>query len=154
MNWWALSSLFFLSMVKFLFTPFSGPILGLTFLETYISCVSGAIFASTIFYFSANYFMRRSWEKKLRKQNERIAKGLPVKKKKSFTRTNKLIVRIKRSIGIIGVSFWAPLFLSIPIGSIVVAKFYGAHNKAYPLVVLGICINGVITTGLAYTMYG
>ena len=76
--------------------------------------------------------------------------GLEFKERKNFTRMNKFIVRIKRSLGIYGISFYVPLFLSIPIGSIIVAKFYGKFKKTFPLVILGIAMNATILTTLAY----
>lgn len=137
-----------------MFTPFSGPILELHFLETYISCIAGAIFSSAIFYFSASYFMRRAHEKRVKQRLELEAKGVEVKKKKVFTRANKMVVRMKRSIGIIGISFWAPFFLSIPVGSIIAAKFYGHDKRTFILICTGILLNGVLTTGIAYLSYG
>ncbi len=150
MNIGIYTSLFFLSTVKFMFAPMSGPALGLTFFETYLSCVGGAIFSAAIFYFSANYFMRRAREKYLRKVQRSIENGTPLKQKRNFTRVNKLVVRIKRSMGLIGISFWAPLFLSIPGGSIVTAKFYGKKSITFPLIVAGIFFNGAVITGITY----
>lgn len=146
MNWALYSTFFGLSMIKFLFTPFGGPGAGLTFVETYLSCVAGAILSAIIFYFSSEFFMIRAHKKR----KALIAAGVDFSKKKKFTFMNKLIVRIKRSIGIIGVSFYAPLFLSIPLGSIITAKFYGKEKKTFPLILLGIGINGLITTGIAF----
>ena len=60
---------------------------------------------------------------------------------------------MKRSIGIIGITFWAPFFLSIPLGSIIAAKFYGHKKQAYPLIVLGIFLNGLVTTSFAYLFF-
>ena len=74
-----------------------------------------------------------------------------LKRKKVFTRTNKFIVRMK-GLGIIAICFYAPLFLSMPIGSIISAKFFGKDNRTFPLIVLGIGINGLITTGIAYSL--
>ena len=150
MAWGAISSLFFISWIKFMFAPFGGPALGLTFLETYSGCVTGAILSSALFYFSADYLMDRATAKRIQKQKEALKNGSPVKRKKNFTRMNKFIVKIKRSLGQVGICFWAPFFLSIPIGSIISAKFYGHSNKSYPLIVLGIFINGIVTTGIAY----
>ena len=84
---------------------------------------------------------------------EALKKGLPPIQKKKFTRMNKFIVKIKGSLGIVGISFWAPFFLSIPIGSIVTAKFYGENKKTYPLIIVGMFINGFATTGIAYLIY-
>ena len=141
-------------MIKFMFTPLGGPVAELTFLETYIVCCSGAILSSGIFFFSANYFMKRAIIKSEKKKRELILQGLPIPNRKNFTRMNKFVVRMKRSIGIIGISFWAPFFLSIPLGSIIAAKFYGDNRKTFPLIVLGILLNGIVTTGIAYLAYG
>jgi len=150
MTIWALFSLFLIAMIKFMFAPLGGPALNLDFFETYLSCISGAAFSSSIFFFSANYFLKRARRRNKQKRERRLAMGLPPKMKKKFTRVNKFIVRTKRSIGIIGITFWAPLFLSIPLGSIIAAKFYGKNKNAFLLIILGICINGIIITGFTY----
>ncbi|MBL4862325.1 MAG: hypothetical protein JKY09_04840 [Crocinitomicaceae bacterium] len=150
MYWGALTSLFLLSIVKFMFAPFGGPSLELSFFETYFACVSGGIFGATVFYFSAGYFMQRAAEKRLRIARKRIAEGLPPIDRKIFTRMNKMVVKMKASIGIIGITFWAPFFLSVPIGSIITAKFYGDERRTFPLIILGMFFNGFVTTGLAY----
>lgn len=79
-----------------------------------------------------------------------IAKGLHPVEKKKFTKMNKFVVRLKRSIGMYGIAFWAPFFLSIPIGSIITAKFYGKKLITFPLVVLGIFMNAVVVVYLSY----
>ena len=150
MTIWALFTLFLISMVKFMFAPFGGPALKLDFAETYLSCISGATFSAAIFFFSANYFMKRARRRNKQKREQRLAMGLSIKIKKDFTRVNKFIVRTKRSIGIIGITFLAPLFLSVPLGSIIAAKFYGKNKNAFLLIFLGICINGIILTGITY----
>ncbi|MNK28062.1 hypothetical protein D3C87_464310 [compost metagenome] len=150
MHWHLYFSLFGLSMIKFMFAPFSGPLMQLNFLETYLSCIAGAIAAAFIFYFSSEYFMIRAHKKRKTLLHISITNGTPLKYKPRFTRFNKLIVKLKRRFGIYGIAFYAPLFLSVPIGSIVTAKFYGKEKRTFPLILLGICINGAITTGLAY----
>lgn len=151
---WPVVSLFLLSTFKFMFTPFGGPGLGLSFFETYFACISGGIVSAAVFYYSAEYFMLRAKRKRILQAKAEREHGERKKRKKTFTKLNKTVVKIKRSIGIIGISFWVPFFLSIPLGSIVVAKFYGDQKKTFPLVVLGLCINGFITTSLAYIIYG
>lgn len=151
---WSVVSLFLLSTFKFMFTPFGGPGLGLSFFETYFSCVSGGIVSAAFFYFSAEYFMHRARRKRILQAKAQHGHTKTKKQKKTFTKLNKTVVKIKRNIGIVGISFWVPFFLSIPLGSIVVAKFYGDQKKTFPLVVLGLCINGFITTSLAYILYG
>lgn len=150
MRWDIYAAFFGLSTVKFLFTPFGGAAARLTFVETYLSCVAGAIFSAAIFYYSSEYFMKRAHQKRVEKYRIAEEAGIVLIHKRKFTRTNKLIVRIKRRLGIIGVSMYAPLFLSVPIGSIITAKFYGKDKRTFPLIVLGMFVNGAITTGITY----
>jgi sterol desaturase/sphingolipid hydroxylase (fatty acid hydroxylase superfamily) len=150
MNWGAYFTLAVLSTIKFMFAPVAGLKLKLSFLETYLSCVSGALICAVVFYFGANFFMLRAQNKRLIKYRKSVEQGTPIKRKKNFTRVNKTIVRVKRSIGIIGISLWAPFFLSVPLGSIVVAKFYHKKKMAFPLILIGIFINGFVSTFITY----
>lgn len=150
MQWHYYFSLFSLSMIKFMFAPFGGPGLKLSFIETYLSCISGAFFAAVIFYFSSEYFMKKAHDKKIAAIRRAQEFGIQVKHKRSFTRFNKFIVRLKRRFGIFGISLFAPFVLSVPLGSIVTAKFYGKEKRTFPLIILGICLTGLLTTSLSY----
>ncbi|MES2590079.1 MAG: hypothetical protein V4622_13955 [Bacteroidota bacterium] len=150
MNFGLYITFFLLSTIKFLFTPFGGPAAKLTFIETYLSCLSGAIFSAAIFYYASEILMKKAHEKRVRMIKEAQEKGIEYKAKKKFTKANKFIVRLKHRFGIYIVSMYAPLFLSVPLGSIITAKFYGKEKKTFPLIILGMIVNGLITTGLAY----
>ena len=147
---WGVISLFGLSTVKFSFAPFGGKIAGLIFIETYVSCCSGAIVSAAIFYFLSNYFIKKSIEKNAKIRKHFLDQGMLIPVKKRFTRMNKWVLRMKRSIGIIGITFWVPFFLSIPLGSIITAKFYGHNKNTFLLIITGILLNGLITTGITY----
>ncbi|NOQ73637.1 MAG: hypothetical protein GQ574_16645 [Crocinitomix sp.] len=141
MNWALVSMGFGLGTFKFLLSH--GITYGAfgehglkTLTEVYISTTVGAWFAMSIFFFSSGYLLKRSNAKRALAVKIALENGTEVKKKKVFTRTNKLIVWIKRSIGIYGVTLLAPLFLSIPIGSIICAKFYGHQKKTFPLMLI------------------
>jgi hypothetical protein len=146
--WGKLLGLFALSAFKFMFGPFGGPPMGLSFIETYLSCIFGAMASATIFFFASDYFFKKVQEKKAIQR----ANGTLVAKK-AFTKTNKMIVKLKRKVGIMGIAFIAPFLLSIPLGTIITAKFYGKRKVTYPLILLGICCTGAITTSLAYLVF-
>lgn len=150
MNWTAFFGIFTLAMVKFMFAPFGGPTLGLSALETYVAAVSGAIVCALFFYFASEYFMKQALKKQQTKQQAAILSGIPLKTKKKFTRMNKFIVRIKHRLGIVGLSFFAPFFLGIPLGTIIAAKFYGKEKRTFPLILAGILFNGAVITGIRY----
>ncbi len=136
-----------------MFAPFTGFGLGLNFWETYISSVAGGTFGAAIFYFASEGFIKFSQKKRKQKEIAYREKGLEFPKKKRFTKTNRFIIRLKRRLGIYGICFWAPFFLSVPIGSAVAAKFYGKLGKTFPLIFLGMCINAMITCSLAYHIF-
>lgn len=98
------------------------------FFELFLPPTLGAMITMTIVYFSSEYLMLRAAKKKAEKRKKAIAAGIVYVEKKKFTFINKIIVRVKMKIGIHGVTILAPLFISIPLGSIVCAKFY-KHNK-------------------------
>lgn len=147
-------SFFLLSTVKFLFTPFAGPAAKLEFYETYVACVSGAIFCAAVFYYLSERLMKRAHKKRVRVYLEAVSRNETPPLKKKFTKTNKIIVKTKRRLGIYGIALYAPLFLSVPLGSIVAAKFYRKDKRTFPLIVAGMLINGAITTSLSYLVMG
>ena len=150
MNWTGITSIFIFSTIKFLFAPFTGQKLHLTYWETYFGCVSGAVFCAIVFYFSSEFFMIRARKKRHRLYHEAIQKGIEYKKKRNFTKMNKFIVKIKKRLGLYGIAIYAPFFLSIPLGSIITAKFYGKEKKTFFVILFGIFMNAFITTTLAY----
>ena len=149
-----MSGIFLFGMVKFMFSAFPGPTIGLTFWETFLASFTGGTLSAAIFYFSSDWFMERNQRKKAEARKLALEQGLVYQEKKKFTRFNRLIVQIKWKTGKIGTCFLAPLFLSVPVGSIVAAKFFGKLNETYPLIVLGMAINAAVLTFLAYAVFG
>jgi hypothetical protein len=101
-----------------------------------VSTGLGAIFSFNLFFLSSGFLMKRAKEK----QKEAIVNGT-YKKKIFFTKTNKFMVKTKMSKS----GFWlictlAPLILSIPVGSIIVAKFYGDKKLAYPVAMVSLIV--------------
>jgi len=149
-NWGAYSALFSLATFKFMFAAFPGPALDLSFIETFLCVFSGGTLSAAVFYFSSDFFMLRASQRRIEKMKKLGESGKPVKK---FTFVNKFIVRCKNKFGIYVICFWAPFFMSVPLGSIVVAKFYGKLKMTYLYITLGMFINACITTFLAYVIF-
>lgn len=150
MQWGVLGLIFFFSTFKFMFAAIPGSIAGIPIWQTYIATVSGGIFGAAVFYFGSELFIKWNHARKVRKLEADRAAGRIPQIKKKFTRMNKFVIKIKWKLGIYGITFWAPFFLSVPIGTVVAAKFYGKKRVTFPLIALGMCINGVVTTGLSY----
>jgi hypothetical protein len=138
MDWGVLITGFILGTWKFMFGHWI--VFGAYGVDNFAEII--AIFASvtfgawtcmSVFYFSSNFFMRRAHIKRKAAYQLALDKGVSSKKKKVFTKMNRGIVWVKMNIGIYGLTFLAPLFLSIPIGAIVCAKFYGKSKITFPL---------------------
>ncbi len=136
-----------------MFTPFLGPAENLSFIETYSLCVAGGIASALLFYTLSDYFMKRSREKQLKKEQLLIEKGERHKIKKKFSKKNRIIVKTKMTIGQIGLALWAPFFLSVPIGTIIVAKFFRKKRGTFILICVGMALNAFIMTSLAYFVF-
>ncbi|MBL4704707.1 MAG: hypothetical protein JKY54_09305 [Flavobacteriales bacterium] len=111
-----------MSTIKYFGAPAFGWAWKMSFLEIAFSCFAGAISCFNVFYLASNYFFQRA---------ERRRKANP-KKKKKFSRKNRFIVKLTRhKYGFYWICFLCPMFLSVPGGTLVVAKFYGHMKKTY-----------------------
>lgn len=135
-----------------MFTPMGGPVAGLTFLETFLATLSGGWFAALLFYFTSEYFMKKEREKRLKKYKRAAQKGKTIKQKKTFTRFNKTIVKIKSNVGIYLLCWLVPLFLSVPLGTIICAKFYKHDKRTIWLILICLTVNCFIITTLVYAL--
>ncbi|MFL2571552.1 MAG: hypothetical protein ACJ0QL_06725 [Parvicellaceae bacterium] len=129
MAWRNYVIIFGLAQVKFLFAASIAyaTMAQLSFFEIFIPIVLGALFCFNVVFFLSNKIMLFAHQNRVRRNTKSNKKP-----KKIFSKKNKWIIKIKRSKkGFFLICLLAPLFLSIPIGTIVVAKFYGDRPKAY-----------------------
>lgn len=131
MTWHVFIFIFSMGIVKFLFTPTFAyatfPDYNLTHWEIVLPMIAGALFGFNLFYWFAEFFMERAKTKRIK-----AIKSGKKKRKKNFTKLNKFIVRIKMSnAGLIVLSTVGLMFMSIPIGGVVLAKFYREKHIAY-----------------------
>lgn len=139
-----------LGTFKFMFAPLYGRGVGMTFWETYLCTFIGATVAAVFFYVLAGFFMARAARKRMKKRLEALYHGYVWVEPRKFTRINKLVVFVKRKIGIYGLALYAPFFLSVPLGTIITAKFFGRNKHTLPLIIAGLAKNSLITTSLVY----
>ncbi|NBX81201.1 MAG: hypothetical protein EBQ94_12655 [Flavobacteriales bacterium] len=100
MNWGAFTSVFAIATVKFMFSTFPGPHIGLLYYETFIAAFLGGTVSSAFFYFGSDLLMEWSHKRKVEKERLLHEQGIAVPHKKKFTKTNRLIIRLKMSFGI------------------------------------------------------
>ena len=151
MAWKNYLIIFGLAQVKFLFAPSIAyaTMPELTFLEIFISTTIGALFCFNLMFFLSKRIMDFSHKRRVKRNLSSTHK-----RKKVFTRKNKLIVKLKRSQkGFLLICMLGPLFLSIPIGTIVVAKFYGDRSLSYYLVSVLLVFTAFLLTVLNNSLF-
>ncbi|MEM9023549.1 MAG: hypothetical protein AAGB22_07395 [Bacteroidota bacterium] len=133
---WAL-----LSLLKFAVTPEIMRTAGYGYWETLFTVLIGGSLGVTLFYYSGTVvinYIDAWWP------GNRSSKNKP---RKSFTRKNKFIVRIKNRFGLYGLAFLTPLLLSIPIGSVLAARFFPyGHKTTVALLVAVVFWSFMLTT--------
>lgn len=113
--------LLLLSATKFVGGPLATSLAGYNFWETVLITSCGGIAGVLFFYYSGldlllfilSIFIKRSDSKKV---------------KKIFTRKNKFLVRLGKGSPIV-FALLTPIILSIPIGAIVSARYYGQRRS-------------------------
>ncbi len=141
-----------LASVKFMFAPITGLEANLSFLEVVVTCWIGGTVGFTVFFTSADFFMSKAKQKRL----AAMENDQQVKVKKKFTRLNKLVVRIKMSkSGYISLMLLTPSLISIPLGSILIAKFYGSRKKVQTFSLFIACcgLMAIVITAISLGMY-
>ena len=139
---------FFFGITKFLLSPFIGINgFGLTIFETYITVSLGGLFGATIFFNLGTKLIERNHKKKLKKRAKLIAERKPLPK--IMTKTNKTIIKVKQTLGIWGLAILTTIFLSIPVGSIICAKFYHHKKSSIFIIYFFILLNALILSFIA-----
>jgi uncharacterized membrane protein len=124
-SWWEIISVFLLSTVKFVFGAVPMALgLGFSFFEAVTVTSLGGIVGCTLFVLMSEKIVAR-----LKKRREQRCREGKVHTGKKFTKKNKLIVRVKRRFGLIGIAFLTPLLLSIPIGCFLSVRYFKIKHK-------------------------
>ena len=153
MNWVGFWSIYGLAMVKFMASTIPGPKFQMAFHHTWLASFLGAATASALFYFGSEAVLRFSHRRRATKRAAAIAAGTEPINYHKVTRTKKLIIRIKRRFGFYGITLFAPLLFSVPIGSYVAAKFYGKYQTTFLFMLLGLAGNAFLLTLLTYAFF-
>ncbi len=130
-------TVYFSSMVKFIFGPVGGYTAGLSLVTTIVVTIAGMMTVVLAFAFFGDFL------------REKVMKRI-TKNKKLFSSRNRKFVTIWRKYGIIGVAALTPLMLT-PIGGSVLAVSFGVpRNKLIIAMFISACIWSVIFSVSVY----
>lgn len=134
-------SVFAFSMVKFSLSQLMAMGLGFGFLPTLLITVLGGCTGVLVFFYGSGWIMERA----LQRKKKRLASGKAPKR--AFTRSNRTIVRVKRTQGLSGLAFLTPVLISIPIGSLIAAKYFRNDKRTLPVMMLAVLGWGTALSG-------
>lgn len=130
-----------MSVVKFLFAGLISYGFNHTYWQTILLTAIGGSAGTIGFFLLGKRVMEWFRQRFVRKRAERTAKGLRLKP--VFTRTNRWIVRVKHSYGLLGIAVMPPI-LSIPITAVLAAKYFHHDRRALPVLVSAVLAWSVV----------
>lgn len=120
MNAITLIGLFLLSATKCLIAPGAILAAGYSSLETILVASTGSVFGCIVFFKFGGWLFKK------------IEKLFPSKKKKrAFSKKNRMIIKFKNSFGVVGMALLIPV-ISIPVSALISAKYFRNDKKAVP----------------------
>lgn len=132
-------------MVKFAVSGLVSYGFGATFLQTLLYTSLGGCLGVLFFYRTSSMLMKRA---RIRRLHREIAVMHGVEQarpaRKVFTRTNRFIVRLKHGWGLRGLVALTPILLSIPLGTILAAKYFRHDRRTVPLLLSSVLIWSVV----------
>lgn len=115
-----------MSTVKFVFGGVPLALgLGFSFFQAVTVTSLGGFVGVTVFVYTSDKLIAYLKKRKILKQLENPN---PIRKK-SFTRTNKIIIIVKQRFGLLGISLLTPLLLSIPIGCFLAVRYFNDKQR-------------------------
>lgn len=129
----------FTSMVKFAFSPLLSLSLGYDLIETIIITSIGGCIGVTIFFLGSGWILGRMEDRRIHAVMLGRRRG-----RRSFTRTNKLIVKVKRNQGLHGLAALTPVLISIPIGTILAARYFRNDKRTLPVLFSSVLVWDII----------
>lgn len=118
-------SVVFLSSFKLMMgIPFALLVYGYSFHETVMMTSVGGILGVVVFTYFSEWIINM-WNR-FRKKTSTDRYN---KKKQIFTRSNRLIVKVKSKFGIMGIAFISPSIITIPIGTFILVRYFRNKRK-------------------------
>jgi hypothetical protein len=152
----------FLASIKYFWTPPYALVLHLGVWETLLALEIGGICGYLFFFYLSHLvlaWLSKLWTKlyfftpvkfKVSVEEWRAQLREKRKKRKRFTRMNKLIVKIRKRYGMWGIIILTPVLLSIPVGAILGNKYYSDRKTFLPSMILSIFLWGILSVLIFY----
>lgn len=132
-----------LSGTKFLTAPITSLNIGFGYLETLLITSIGGLLGVLFFFYLSSVLMLV-----ISKISARWNRKKSAKPKKKFTWKNRVIIHIKREYGLIGLAAITPIFLSIPLGTFLAARFFSNKKMVIGYLSASVVVWSVIVSSV------
>lgn len=132
-----------LSSTKFLTAPITALNIGFGYLQTLGLTMFGGIFGVVFFYFLSSGIMML-----MAKLSSLFSADRTPPKKRMFTWKNRMIVKVKRDYGLIGLAAITPTMLSIPVGTFLAARFFSDRRKVITYLIASVMVWSVLISSV------
>ena len=138
--WTTLITYFFIGTVKFVVAAgLMSADIRFDFITSLIVLIGGGSLGTIVFYYFG------SW---INKMFDKLFKRKKKKEKKTFTKKNRMVIKIKKKYGLYGLALLTPVVLSIPVGCILASRFYGKDRRTVPFL-----LASVVLWSVAFPLY-
>ncbi len=131
-------------MVKFAISGLVSYGFGATYLQTLLYTSLGGCLGVLFFYRMSTWLMKRARLRRLHREIAMMHGVEAPRPKRVFTRANRFIIRLKRGWGLRGLVALTPILLSIPLGTIIAAKYFRHDRRTLPLLLSSVLIWSVV----------
>lgn len=136
-----LSGLMLGCSVKFLYFVPAAYIAGYSFWQTILIAVTGGWLGILSFYYAGQFIVSL--------YDQYVGRFLRTnRQRKKFTRSARILVKVKNKYGLIGLALISPTIISIPVGCIIAAKYFSNDRKTVPVFFSSIVFWAFVLTGL------
>ncbi|MBW7936796.1 MAG: hypothetical protein H3C71_06615 [Flavobacteriales bacterium] len=134
-----------MASVKFaIATPFYILENKLSFGEALLFALCSGVFGILVFMFLSTKLLR-AWEWLM----EKIGANKNKKKKKIFTKRNRMLVRMKNKYGLAGIALLSPIIISIPVGAFLAVRYFKDKKKIFLYMLTGVVLWSLIFSSSA-----
>ena len=141
-----------IAALKFLFAPFEAYRQDFTYLQSLVITTSSGLIGMLLFTYVGDIiaFRWRIFTRRLTPPLHLTAIGNEERKRKIFTRRNKIIVRMKIKHGLGGIAFLTPCIISIPIGTFVANSFFRKKRKTFLYLLTSLLFWSLVLNSFAF----
>lgn len=155
MHWYEIIEIGLIASIKFLFAPFLAAAQGVSFVPSLIVTTAGGLLGIFLFVYLGNY-LKHIYQlaayaiQRLYKSPAKIEADKSSVIPRKFTWQNKLIIKIKRRFGLLGIAVVTPCIISIPVGCLVASHFFADKKKVLLYNIVSLLIWSLLLNSLAH----